>query len=704
VQVTRNDTTTYTNVGNLELYGTEEATPVPIQIGGGNIDRVANFRVYDKFVGEDQALEIWDAQKDTFRGVKNSMTLHKGYLGIGTEEPEGRLAILDEPHNLEEFPPRAMTDYETYFEGHGVFKASASSEHSYGTFKSWNVFSRSTDYDNDIWVSGDSDWSSTDGTPTLLHYLADNTPGGAWLKIEMPYNIKLKSFSFVTGDRGYSTECFPENFEIWASNNGVEWYQIYSVSGFGNPPNESGGTTWGHTNVGSQKGYSKYAMVITKLYMVGTETRTFASIPRWKLFGTREQRQSVLHDGQLTLTKNLDVPRIGPPLDADDTPRRDRLVVEYNTSTNPTFEGAVRDTSGRGNDGVFVNQTHYDATEKALVFDGSDDRILTRLQNPSGESLFSGSLWYKPTGAGGQEGFVWIGTHASGKAFIFKYNTPNFEFSFYGNDAIFNYTLNAGTWYHLAFAYSGGTASSGRRIWVNGGEIAYTSGASSTALNLDANAQLMIGDRTDNGADLYGSISNFKLYDCALTAQEVKTLYDMGRNGSVANPQPLHIAAPLYAPGSIVQVQYASTPFNNTVRQTITGGELSDAANEIDYLEMNFKPKFANSSILLTAMISVSYGHVASFGFKEDGNVVRTQADNSNATGAIATVYEGSNSDYLEHINIRVLLPANGTHTRRYNTVANAHWNNVDYTLYINDRNSNNMRSISNMVVYEIAN
>ena len=26
-----------------------------------------------------------------------------------------------------------------------------------------------------------------------------------------------------------------------------------------------------------------------------------------------------------------------------------------------------------------------------------------------------------------------------------------------------------------------------------------------------------------------GDISNFKLYDCALTAEEVKTLYDMGR-------------------------------------------------------------------------------------------------------------------------------------------------------------------------------
>jgi hypothetical protein len=179
----------------------------------------------------------------------------------------------------------------------------------------------------------------------------------------------------------------------------------------------------------------------------------------------------------------------------------------------------------------------------------------------------------------------------------------------------------------------------------------------------------------------------------------------MGRNGSVANPQPLHIATPLYAPGSIVQVQYASTPFNNTVRQTITGGELSDAANDIDYLDVNFKPKFANSSILLTAMINSSETHVASFGFKEDGNVVRTQANNSNATGAISTVYEGTNNtQHIKNNYIQVLIPANGTHTRRYNAAANSYWDDVDYTLYINDRSSNNMRSISNMVVYEIAN
>jgi hypothetical protein len=111
----------------LEFYGTG-VDSIPIQIGGGNIDKVANFRVYDKFIDQNQALEIWDAQKDEFGRAKSSMTLHKGRLGIGTTEPEGRLAVADEPHNLEEFPPRAMSGYKTYFEGHGEFCASASSE------------------------------------------------------------------------------------------------------------------------------------------------------------------------------------------------------------------------------------------------------------------------------------------------------------------------------------------------------------------------------------------------------------------------------------------------------------------------------------------------------------------------------------------------------------------------------------------------
>jgi hypothetical protein len=239
--------------------------------------------------------------------------------------------------------------------------------------------------------------------------------------------------------------------------------------------------------------------------------------------------------------------------------------------------------------------------------------------------------------------------------------------------------------------------------------VATSDVSSGSAINF-TDPVVILGQREQGGSEVNGQVSNFKLYDTALTAEEVKTLYDMGRNGSVVNPQPLHIAAPLYAPGTIVQVQYASTPLNNTAQQLITGGELSDAANDVDYLDMNFKPKFANSSILLTAMINNTCTHVASFGFKEDGTIVRTQADNTNSTGGISTIYDGtagnpnSTVDRMYNINIQVMVPANGTHTRRYNVAANSYWDNNNYNLYINDRNDNSMRSISNMVVYEIVN
>src|SRR6056300_1404559 len=96
IHVTSSTTVVWCTIGQLRLYGTG-VDSTPIQIGGGNIDKVANFRVYDKFIGEDQAFEIWDAQKDAFGRAKSSMTLHKGRLGIGTTEPEGRLAVADEP-------------------------------------------------------------------------------------------------------------------------------------------------------------------------------------------------------------------------------------------------------------------------------------------------------------------------------------------------------------------------------------------------------------------------------------------------------------------------------------------------------------------------------------------------------------------------------------------------------------------------------
>jgi len=82
---------------------------VVARVGEGLDGKVANFRVYDKYLHEEQALELWDAQKDQFGRAESSVVVHKGRLGVGTTEPEGRFAVLDEAGEMGEFPPRAMT-------------------------------------------------------------------------------------------------------------------------------------------------------------------------------------------------------------------------------------------------------------------------------------------------------------------------------------------------------------------------------------------------------------------------------------------------------------------------------------------------------------------------------------------------------------------------------------------------------------------
>ena len=87
--------------------------------------------------------------------------------------------------------------------------------------------------------------------------------------------------------------------------------------------------------------------------------------------------------------------------------------------------------------------------------------------------------------------------------------------------------------------YDGGTAASGRKLFIDGVEIAQTSTFGTiTGVNLAANPDFAVGMRTDISGYLAGAISNFKLYDTVLTAKEVKTLYDMGRcdeGGHVVN-------------------------------------------------------------------------------------------------------------------------------------------------------------------------
>jgi hypothetical protein len=642
----------------IKYYGTG-VDSVPIQIGGGNIDKVANFRVYDKFVGEDQALEIWDAQKDTFRGVKNSVTLHKGRLGIGTTEPEGRLAVLDEPHNLEEFPPRAMTADKTYIEGHGEFCASVTEIYPNAyAYKAFNKIQSGSGLDFH-WSTNTADYDNVTGVYTGSSDYFTNVEGqialGHWIQIDFPYKINYR-YSEIQGP-DHTAGRQPHTGYIVGSNDlsGV-WTSLHNYSGM-TRTGVRDFVTYTPPTISTQS-FKYFRLVIEK--MGGSTT---AGVSQWHIFGTREQGQSVLHDGQLTLTKNLTVPRIGPALDADDTPRRDRLVVEYNTSTNPTFEGAVRDTSGRGNDGAFYGGASYDATEKAWTNTtqyGTGDYVYTKTHLTSGDFPFAMSFWVKMTQAyNGIMTMVMLGSNATNKGMAIDiYNAGNIYWYGYDGSALLWNTAGTnqtsdifpiGKWVHVVAVHHQGSGAATDDVYINGeimpGTPTVTNPTGTNVINFNDNPDLVIGARGVNASSASNdfcpaSYSNFKLYDTALTAEEVKTLYDMGRTGSVANPQPLHIAAPLYSPGTIVQVDQV---FTNNLGISTT----STSPIDITGLSITIQPKFANSKILVSYQLAIGSNYHAFVHIKRTQNGV-TSYDVGRGAGS---GFRQRASSYVSHLN-----------------------------------------------------
>ena len=524
-------------IDEIEYYGTG-VDSIPIQIGGGNIDKVANFRVYNKFIEEDQALEIWDAQKDAFGRAKSSMTLQKGRLGLGTEEPEGRLAVLDEPHNVEEFPPRALSADKTYIEGHGEFCTSVTEIYPNAyAYKAFNKIQSGSGLDFH-WSANTADYDNGTGAYTGTSDYFTNVEGhialGHWIQIEFPYKINYRYSEIQGPDHAVGRQ--PHTGYIVGSNDlsGV-WTSLHNYSGM----TRTGArdfVTYTPPTISTQS-FKYFRLVIEK--MGGGNTH--AGVSQWHIFGTREQGQSVLHDGQLTLTKNLDVPRIGPAPDVDDTPRRDRLAVEYNTSTNPTFEGAVRDTSGRGFDGINMGSNSYNAGLKAFTGFSSANYIRTNISLFRGNVPHTHSVWFKLTSNNGNWNTVInLGQNGSGNgdqsAVTWDTSNNRLWLNTYNGGVYVELTPSIGKWYHVVATHdgSGNPSNSTMKIYIDGVKQTTVDTGNNSGGTIDVTGDyLTIGaGRSSSGVIqnvFNGDISNYKLYDIALTTTEAKTLYDMGR-------------------------------------------------------------------------------------------------------------------------------------------------------------------------------
>jgi hypothetical protein len=422
-----------------------------------------------------------------------------------------------------------LTNFDTHIEGHGVFTASASSVFSTDEHRqAYQAFNGGTDIVNDdAWISKNDRYTS--GLPNANAALI-NGVAGEWLGIQFPYPIKVKQIAIQNRAGAYNNRS-PDSGILWGSNDGTEYEQVVSWSGLSFVTN---GSTPSYVTINATNTYRFFRLQGTKV--VDTNTSDFLAIGELKFFGT--PGPTTLDKGSLTLGRSLDVPRVSR-YDVDtETPRPEKLVVDFDTTVN----SSPTDISGQGNHGAFYGTNmNYSSADKAFVFNGTNDYIQTAPLGFSGDQVHSVSLWFwsdvEQSTFGTNEYALWGtgGVSNSTETGFSMYNT--FVQVWRASGATkYPMTFNANQWNHLCMTYSSG-GSVNSRLWLNGVELAQDSSVTSTnAYSFQSSEYLIIGTWV-NGATVDtsytwdGKISNFKLYNVALEPSEVRKLYNLGRTG-----------------------------------------------------------------------------------------------------------------------------------------------------------------------------
>lgn len=216
----------------------------------------------------------------------------------------------------------------------------------------------------------------------------------------------------------------------------------------------------------------------------------------------------------------------------------DGLVLCLDAANKRSYPGTGTtwtDLSGNGNNGTLTNGPTFSAVNSgSIVFDGTNDRIDCGTSFNTvitGTNNFTVSCWVYPENSQNQYADIW-GNHIEPYKGIVcqqNFNILN-QYSVawgtgttWAGNSYFN--LITRLWNHLCFVRNGSSSI----VYLNG--IVTISDINSTSIspNTDFNFQIGIGYNLTSSRFFNGKISNFNLYNRALTANEVRQNYNATR-------------------------------------------------------------------------------------------------------------------------------------------------------------------------------
>lgn len=224
----------------------------------------------------------------------------------------------------------------------------------------------------------------------------------------------------------------------------------------------------------------------------------------------------------------------------------DTRTVNWSSDT----AGTISDVSGNGNGGLFINMSKSSNPAKAKNGQGMNfqvgDQSIQLTGKAAGSLNLTGtalsmSVWVKsplvafPTEATTHNTIFYKGANTFGYRFLLETNGTmltqmsgsgvNFQTSSGSSKCIAN------QWCHIVYVYDGTTA----RVYFNNVVNSTTQSASGNIVSSSAVTPLIGASSINSGSSTYhfnGIEDELRIYDRALSAQEVNALYRQGLSGN----------------------------------------------------------------------------------------------------------------------------------------------------------------------------
>lgn len=306
------------------------------------------------------------------------------------------------------------------------------------------------------------------------------------------------------------------------------------------------------------------------------------------------------------------------------------------TSTQPTWSTDVPSTS-------FTNPYSLDFTRTGDAVTVAWPSSL----NFGATAPRSFSFWYKPTGNG---------ETASGNFDrIISWQDDKFEIAgTYGDVSVHRlafydgswrdtgFNMSVGTWYNITFTYDGTNI----KLYVNNVErFSGTSGGRALS------GTMYIGGRYTGDEGINGRIDDVRVYDRALTAQEVQDISEGGSGPGVPTSTPTPSPTPTATPTPTITNTPTPSPTSEPAASSSSSSSCGNQKPPIpDLFQVSTSP---NTVTIYFKPVTPNSGYFMSYGANTDASEHSESFEHPDASGAISYTVNGLSENKIYYFKVQ---------------------------------------------------